>query len=390
MKSNLYTIVLFIFYSTTVLGQGPFTYTSSSNSGIQDWTQDATWSRSSPGLAWPPNTPGQPNTHGNFGQANINGYVAINSGGLNVASASPLIRVIDTLFIKGNVTLASSASMSVESGGLLVIDGDLEVNGSFDMDNTGTVVVTGDLDVLNGNMTNSSKVYTFGNTNVTGGGDINGCDGYSACDFTSSISSQSDLANENENLYNFVSSGGTLPIVLKSFNGELRFEEVALNWVTAKEENFSHFEVERSTEQKKFDPIGFVQGLGESLSDVAYDFTDNNPPFGKIYYRLKSVDIDGSFEYSPIIQVINGFEGKVNLSPNPANSISNIRINLPSSFNDKVDLVSIYDLNGTLITQLMNVDASSGLQFDEPVKAGMYIIKVQHNGVEENLRLLIQ
>jgi len=321
----------------------------------------------------------------------INGYITIG----DVATDQNLtftntgqnedFTITDTLVVYGNVSHANKGhNIVIGSSGLFIVFGNFTADNKISIQSGGKFIVTGDLTFSNSPQDTyggSGDLYVFGST--SGNADADAVD-----------QNQSQFnANEDENLKNFVNNRGTtgtLPIVLKSFNGEVKFEEVALNWVTAKEENFSHFEVERSTDQKTFEAIGFVQGLGESLSDVSYDFTDNNPPYGNINYRLKSVDIDGSFEYSPVIQVIISFEGKVKLSPNPANSISNIRINLPSSFNDKVDLVSIYDLNGTLISQLMNVDASSDLQFDEPVKAGMYIIKVQHNGVEENLRLLVQ
>jgi hypothetical protein len=53
-----------------------------------------------------------------------------------------------------------------------------------------------------------------------------------------------------------------------------------------------------------------VQGMGESNSDVYYDFTDRSAPFGVIYYRLKAVDIDATFENSPVVTIEIGFEGK--------------------------------------------------------------------------------
>jgi hypothetical protein len=316
-----------------------------------------------------------------------NGDVTITDAGGNGVlrfASDVTLNSLNIVFQNGNKPI----TIEIPSGVTVTITQGLTFGGQPDKDKF--LVVEGNLNVgetldfgsiqfeIDGTGTISAKT-------ITGGGDTTcspGSGGSGTCPtMTAESCSGGGVCNDG----NF-----TLPIVLKSFEGEVKFERVVLSWVTAKEENFSHFEIERTTDKEIYDPIGFVQGLGESLSDVSYDFTDNNPPYGNINYRLKSVDIDGSFEYSPIIQVINSFEGKVNLSPNPANSISNIRINLPSSFNDKVDLVSIYDLNGTLISQLMNVDASSDLKFDRPLKAGMYIIKVQHNGAEENLRLLVQ
>ncbi|MCK5590997.1 MAG: hypothetical protein KAI72_03480, partial [Candidatus Pacebacteria bacterium] len=52
-----------------------------------------------------------------------------------------------------------------------------------------------------------------------------------------------------------------------------------------------------------FEKIGFVEGHGNSNSPKSYDFVDNNVMYGKLYYRLKQIDNDGSFEYSDIVEV---------------------------------------------------------------------------------------
>jgi len=341
------------------------------------------------------------------GQVVLNGRINILPGGQFIARNNLRINSSDYLYVGtnvappqyadlvvyGDINSFNSGDIYVRQNGRVAIFGDVNDNGGggtiLSVSNGAQMYIDGDINysgggsnIQNNNSTDPYGLYVNGTVNNTGGGATT----------TTNVGDREDLTNTNPDFTNWLSTieGGPLPIVLKSFQGEVKFERVVLNWVTAKEENFSHFEVERSTDQKSFEAIGFVQGLGESLSDVSYDFTDNNPPFGNIYYRLKSVDIDDSYEYSPIIQVKNSFEGKVNVSPNPISKISNVKINLPTSFNDKVDIISIYDLSGTLISQMMNVDTSSNLELNEPVKAGMYIIKVQHNGLEENLRLLVQ
>ncbi|ADR23297.1 hypothetical protein MATR_28540 [Marivirga tractuosa] len=181
-----------------------------------------------------------------------------------------------------------------------------------------------------------------------------------------------------------------LPIELKSFTASKSGKNIDLNWVTAKEENFSHFEIERSLDQENWSQIGLVQGLGESNSDVFYDFTDRNAPFGVIYYRLKSVDIDASYEYSPVVKIEVGFEGKLAVSPNPVQDASNLKIQVPSEFRDKLAYVGLFDLNGTKVQEFRNFDAEGSLQINQQLKAGMYILKVNHNGLQENIRVVVQ
>lgn len=183
---------------------------------------------------------------------------------------------------------------------------------------------------------------------------------------------------------------GTLPIELKSFTASKSGKNIDLDWVTAKEENFSHFEIERSIDQENWSQIGLVQGMGESMSDVYYDFTDRNAPFGVIYYRLKSVDIDASYEYSPVVKIEVGFEGKLAVSPNPVQDASNLKIQVPSEFRDDLAYVGLFDLSGIKVQEFRNFNTDGTLQINQKLKAGMYILKVNHNGLEENIRVIVQ
>lgn len=185
-------------------------------------------------------------------------------------------------------------------------------------------------------------------------------------------------------------STGPLPIDLKSFSASKSGKQIALDWVTAKEENFSHFEIERSIEQNNWNQIGLVQGMGESMSDVNYDFTDRNAPFGMIYYRLKAVDIDATFEYFQVIKIENGFEGKLAVSPNPVKDAASLKIQVPSEFREDLAYVGLFDLSGVMVQEFRNFNTDGSLQINQKLKSGMYILKVNHNGLQENIRVIVQ
>ena len=188
----------------------------------------------------------------------------------------------------------------------------------------------------------------------------------------------------------FCSESSVLPIELKSFNVDLLENSVYLQWVTAKEENFSHFEVERRFGKGDYETIGFVQGMGESLSDVNYDFTDYDLSYGETFYRLKAIDIDGQFEYSPIKVVQISLNGQTSVYPNPARSIDNVKITLPRTLDGTIARVALYDLNGAMLEEKFDFDANESLSFNKALKQGMYILKIQHNGTEDNVRVMIQ
>ena len=75
-----------------------------------------------------------------------------------------------------------------------------------------------------------------------------------------------------------------------------------LAWATATEKNSAHFEAERSLDGTTFRRLGTVAGAGNSNAPPAYALTDDHLPTGPatLYYRLRQVDVDGTFSYSPV------------------------------------------------------------------------------------------
>lgn len=113
-----------------------------------------------------------------------------------------------------------------------------------------------------------------------------------------------------------------LPVELLDFRGQPKDGDVLLDWTTESEINSQHFEVQRSIGDAGFYHIGTVQGAGNSVSTLQYQFTDHEPAIGTNYYRLKLVDLDGSYEYSNTIAVeFNGDQWPpFELYPSPASN----------------------------------------------------------------------
>lgn len=107
-----------------------------------------------------------------------------------------------------------------------------------------------------------------------------------------------------------------LPINLKSFNAELVGEEGFLTWDSGAEENFSHFDIEKSLNATNFDKIGAVKAKG---AESKYNTIDRSLEQGINYYRLKMVDVDGTYSYSDIkaLELRSGKSNEVAVFPNP-------------------------------------------------------------------------
>jgi hypothetical protein len=114
-----------------------------------------------------------------------------------------------------------------------------------------------------------------------------------------------------------------------SINAEKSGESSALlHWTTKTEINSSHFEIERSTNAMDWVNIGMEKAAGNSSSPRYYSMLDENvcartAATETFYYRLKIVDLDGAYNYSPIRCVtFDSAPGvfTINAFPNPARS----------------------------------------------------------------------
>lgn len=115
-----------------------------------------------------------------------------------------------------------------------------------------------------------------------------------------------------------------LPVSLFSFDAKLISDYVELTWMTASEINNDFFIVQRSIDNKNFEDIDKVAGNGNSNIIIEYTSYDLNLPEGDIYYRLKQIDYDGSYQYSNIIVVRNNSSSNLVIYPNPSNGLFNI------------------------------------------------------------------
>lgn len=131
-------------------------------------------------------------------------------------------------------------------------------------------------------------------------------------------------------LDDIVISSVSLPISLVSFSAEPSSTATRLTFTTALELNNSHFLIERSPNGAQYEAIGRVPGAGNSSTIQEYTFTDEKPLQGINYYRLKQVDFDGQFSYSPVATVQFGeTAARLRIAPSPASDEVTVRFEAP-------------------------------------------------------------
>lgn len=186
---------------------------------------------------------------------------------------------------------------------------------------------------------------------------------------------------------------GIIPVELVSFNVALEQNKVVLNWQTATELNSSHFEVERKSEGSDWNSIGRVNAAGNSTSRIDYRFVDDNLVGNQLSYRLKLVDLDGSFTYSQEVEINSSLPTSFSLSqnyPNPFNPTTKINYTVP--FDSKVT-ISIYSITGELVMDLVNDFVSAGsysVDFNgSNLASGMYIYKMTAGNFTQTNKMML-
>lgn len=171
---------------------------------------------------------------------------------------------------------------------------------------------------------------------------------------------------------------GPLPVNLLWFTAEKKGLTASLSWQTAREDGASYFEVQRSADAVSFDPIGRVTAAGNSTRLQQYGLTDPQPFAGFTYYRLKQVDANGGFVYSPIRSVL--FDAAATpLKGYPVPVVTDLTIELPSAVRNQDVTLNFVNAAGVVVQQLrVSKDRLSdrktiGLQFLPP---GNYAVQM--------------
>lgn len=177
-------------------------------------------------------------------------------------------------------------------------------------------------------------------------------------------------------------SGGAFPIELLDFTGHKEGMDHVLDWHTTKETGSSYFEVQRLTNSTgTYERIGIVNAAGNSDVVTAYTFTDYAPLVGRNVYRLKQVDIDGSFSYSHNVELMHEVGAFFDVYPNPFNQTLQVKVD---GITKGITLFELYDETGkVIISEKWTITGAATKVMDVSNLAdGIYFYKIQ-NGSKE-------
>ncbi|HEX7902714.1 MAG TPA: T9SS type A sorting domain-containing protein [Chitinophagaceae bacterium] len=172
-------------------------------------------------------------------------------------------------------------------------------------------------------------------------------------------------------------SPSLLPVSFISFTALQQQDNIILKWTTAQEIDNDYFSVERNSDAG-WQSIASIPGKGNSSLPVDYTYVDSNPVKTTHLYRLKQVDMNGSYKYSPVIRISNQDNTiKIQSYPNPF--LSQINIGLFSK-SEQVIEARLSDMQGRTIKVYTSSVYRGNNNFTihdlDPILPGIYTIEI--------------
>ena len=159
--------------------------------------------------------------------------------------------------------------------------------------------------------------------------------------------------------------GSVIPVEFLSLSASFHDGRVTVHWRTVSETNCAGYEVQRSDDESAWHVVGYVAGRGTTANEHAYQCDDVLPPKLRqdrmLFYRLRQIDNDGTYDFSPIVEVNTGNTAHTlalhNVYPNPASDRITVQYTLPDAIQARI---SVYAMAGQEVAAFTGGELSGG------------------------------
>ncbi len=181
----------------------------------------------------------------------------------------------------------------------------------------------------------------------------------------------------------FISNADPLPLKLISFTAKTVEKTTQLEWLTAEEVNTSHFEIHRSADARHWETLP-EQPAAMGSGGHRYHAIDGTPVAGLNYYRLKMIDMDGSFAFSQIAVAEHRNAARMRVYPNPASTVLAIE-----SADQLTGNAALLNAQGTVVVRGKLVNGKAELPVGDLPK-GIYLMRVQGVGSIQTQKVAVE
>ncbi len=248
-------------------------------------------------------------------------------------------------------------------------------SGSTPLTNTGDNVFCGTFDLADGEV--RFNFFYAGANGAGGGEDLTPLDGEPCVSSgAGGVKRTYTVVNGQSETVSLVweSCDALLPVELSHFGGEALAKTNRLYWTTAREENVQWHILERSAGLDSWEEVARTQGAMVSIEEQRYSL-DDVAPLLSAYYRLRSVDYDGSEDISPVLMLERASAGlALQAYPNPVG--------------DRLEVLLKSNAVSTAALYLFTADGREVLSDNRPLEAGSNNLSINLSAVPAGIYFL--
>jgi xyloglucan-specific exo-beta-1,4-glucanase len=197
---------------------------------------------------------------------------------------------------------------------------------------------------------------------------------------------------EGENVFlddiNITNTGASLPVTLLSFDASFENEAVKLNWNVTSEMQLQGYKLFRSINisGNVWEELGFVAAVNSGNNVQSYLYYDSDfPTASAIYYKLVSVDNNGSDAESKIISLTTEETAPVITAyPNPSDNSFNVEIKYAK---ESSHLLQLYNVIGQMVEEINMPSGISAVSIGQNLPAGIYFLRLK-GAAQKTIKLI--
>lgn len=161
-----------------------------------------------------------------------------------------------------------------------------------------------------------------------------------------------------------------------------------VSWNAENEEQVKEYFIQRSADGIHFETLS-LSSKPEISAAGNYKMNDNQFPSGTNFYRIQSMNFDGSATYSEIREIVNEWPSAfLSVLPNPNQGSFTLHHSLQNS--DEITRLLITDASGRVVYERQSVAAEfQNLEINPMLNPGIYVVMMQNSSFTLNDRLVI-
>ena len=184
-------------------------------------------------------------------------------------------------------------------------------------------------------------------------------------------------------------------ITLTSFKVNCESDTARIAWSTSSEIRNAYYIIEKSIDGESYEFVAQVTTQGDIHHISDYEITDVHPYFGRSYYRLSSVDLDGEKTIHSVTALLLEEPVSFDFSVCPSSTPQDYQLSFKGLKGSETPItVKVLDLNGKIVF----AETFKGCQLQKnqwdieklsDIEAGTYIIISRHQGEISKRKVVI-